>query len=65
MARGDGGGIPGNDLGQGSASTGQYQLYMGVSGAPTGAVGGAADARRPSEHAIDVHHLRMGHGSML
>ena len=43
MARGAGGGIPGNDLGQGSTSPSTFAHVLGVSGAPTGAVGGAAD----------------------
>ena len=45
MARGAGGGIPGNDLGQGSTSPSTFTHVLGVSGAPTGAVGGAADGR--------------------
>ena len=46
MARGAGGGIPGNDLGQGSTSPSTFAHVLGVSGAPIGAVGGAADGRR-------------------
>ena len=46
MARGAGGGIPGNDLGQGSTSTSTFAHVLGVSGAPIGAVGGAAEGRR-------------------
>ena len=46
MARGAGGGIPGNDLGQGSTSPSTFTHVLGVSGAPIGAVGGAADGRR-------------------
>ena len=46
MARGAGGGIPGNDPGQGSTSPSTFTHVLGVSGAPTGTVGGAADGRR-------------------
>ena len=45
MARGAGGGIPGNGLGQDSTSPSTFTHVQGVSGAPTGAVGGAADGR--------------------
>ena len=47
MARGAGGrGIPGNDPGQGSTSPSTFTHVLGVSGAPIGAAGGAADGRR-------------------
>ena len=46
MARGVGGGIPGNDLGQESTSTSSLAHVLGVSGAPIGAVGGAAEGRQ-------------------
>ena len=46
MARGAGGGIPGNGLGQGSTSPSTFTHVLGVSGATIGAVGGAADGRR-------------------
>ena len=43
MARGATGGIPGNGLGQCSTRPSTFTHVLGVSGAPTGAVGGAAD----------------------
>ena len=46
MARGVGGGIPGNGLGQGFTSPSTFTHVLCVSGAPIGAVGGAADGRR-------------------
>ena len=47
MARGVGGGIPGNGLGQGFTSgPSTFTIVLCVSGAPIGAVGGAADGRR-------------------
>ena len=46
MARGAGGGIPGNSLGQGFTSSSTLTHLLGVSGAPTGTVGGAAVGRR-------------------
>ena len=52
IARGAGGGIPGNDLGQGSTSTSTFAHVLGVSGAPIGAVGGAADGRRNMTQAL-------------
>ena len=42
MARGAEGGIPGNSLGQGFTSSSTLTHLLGVSGAPTGTVGGAA-----------------------
>ena len=47
MARGGGGDIPGNDLGQRDASSSSACTHvLGAYGARTGAVGGAADSRR-------------------
>ena len=46
MARGGGGDITSNDLGQGFTSLSPCTYVQGVSGAPTAAVGGAADSRR-------------------
>ena len=45
MARGGGGDIPGNNLGQGFTSPSTFTHAPGVYGARTGAVGGAADRR--------------------
>ena len=45
MARGAGGGIPGNSLGQDFTSSSTLTHLLGVSGAPTGTVGGAAVGR--------------------
>ena len=61
MARGVGGGIPGNDLGQGFTSPSTFTHVLCVSGAPIGAVGGAADGRRSMQKtsfgtAISVPH---------
>ena len=46
MARGGRGDITGNVPGQGFTSASPCTHVQGVSGAPTGAVGGAADGRR-------------------
>ena len=46
MARGGGGDIPGNDLGQRVASSSACTHVLGAYGARTGADGGAADSRR-------------------
>ena len=46
MARGDGKDIPVNDLGQDITSSSTYTHVQGAYGAPTGAVGGAADSTR-------------------
>ena len=46
MARGGAGGMPGNDTGQGITSSSTYTHVQGAYGAPTGAVGGAADGTR-------------------
>ena len=46
LARGVGGDIPSNDLGQGFACPSPCTHAQGAYGAPTGAVGGAADGRR-------------------
>ena len=51
MARGAGGDIPGDGPGQGFTSSSTCTHVMGVSGAPTGTVGGAVNAL--SEHAED------------
>ena len=61
MARGVGGGIPGNGLGQGFTSPSTFTHVLCVSGAPIGAVGGAADGRRSMQKtsfgtAISVPH---------
>ena len=45
MARGGGGDIPGNNLGQGFTSPSTFTHAPGAYGARTGAVGGAADRR--------------------
>ena len=45
VVRGDGGSIPGNDIGQGFASTSTFTHVPGAYGARTGAVSGAADRR--------------------
>ena len=45
MARGGGGSIPGNNLGQGFTSPSTFTHVPGAYGARTGAVGGAADGR--------------------
>ena len=45
MARGGGGNIPGNGLGQGFTSPSTFTHVPGAYGARTGAVGGAADRR--------------------
>ena len=45
MARGGAGDIPGNDPGQDNTSSSTYTHVQGAYGAPTGAVGGAADGR--------------------
>ena len=45
MASGAEGGIPGNNLGQCFTSSNTLTHLLGVSGAPTGTVGGAADDR--------------------
>ena len=52
MARGAGGDIPGDGPGQGFTSSSTCTHVMGVSGAPTGTVGGAVNAL--SEHAEDA-----------
>ena len=46
MARAGGGDITGNVLGQSFTSTSPCTHVQGAYGAPTGAVGGAADGRR-------------------
>ena len=46
MARGDTGDIPGNDPGQDITSSSTYTHVQGAYGAPTGAVGSAADGTR-------------------
>ena len=46
MARGGGGDIPGNNLGQWFTSPSTYTHVHGASGAPTGSRQGAADGRR-------------------
>ena len=61
IARGAGGGIPGNDLGQGSTSTSTFAHVLGVSGAPIGAVGGAADGRRNMGKTSCMHQRRVPH----
>jgi len=61
MTRGAGGGIPGNDLGQGSTSPSTFAHVLGVSGAPIGAVGGAADGRRSMGKTSCMHQRRVPH----
>ena len=61
MARGAGGGIPGNDLGQGSTSPSTFAHVLGVSGATIGAVGGAADGRRNMGKTSCMHQRRVPH----
>ena len=56
MARGAGGDIPGDGPGQGFTSSSTCTHVMGVSGAPTGTVGGAVNAL--SEHAEDAFGTR-------
>ena len=63
MVRGGGGDIPGNDPGQGSTSPSTFTHVLGVSGAPIGAVGGAADGRRNMTDGF--HQARTGNGMML
>ena len=58
--RGAGGGIPGNDLGQGSTSPSTFTHVLGVSGATIGAVGGAADGRRNMTQASTRRERAMG-----
>ena len=64
MARGAGGGIPGNDLGQGSTSPSTFAHVLGVSGAPTGTVGGAADGRRNMGNASFGTAMRVPHAGL-
>ena len=61
MARGGGGDIPGNDLGQRVASSSAFTHVLGAYGARTGAVGGAADSRRTNRR---VPRIREGVGDM-
>ena len=61
MASGAGGGIPGNDLGHGSTSPSTFTHVLGVSGAPIGAVGGAADGRRNMGKTSCMHQRRVPH----
>ena len=61
MARGAGEGIPGNDPGQGSTSPSTFTHVLGVSGAPIGAVGGAADGRRNMGKTSCMHQRRVPH----
>ena len=63
IARGAGGGIPGNDLGQGSTSPSTFTHVLGVSGAPIGAVGGAAADRRNMGNAHGGPKRRVPHVS--
>ena len=58
MARGGARDIPGNDTGQGITSSSTYAHVQGVYGAPTGAVGGAADGRQNAVCARSI--LRTG-----
>ena len=61
MARGGGGDITSNDLGQGFTSLSPCTHVQGVSGAPTAAVGGAAEGCWVTENAS----LRTSHGHGL
>ena len=61
MASGAGGGILGNDLGQGSTSLSTFAHVLGVSGATIGAVGGAADGRRNMGKTSCMHQRRVPH----
>ena len=45
-ARGGEGNIPGNSLGHGFTSLSTFSYVQGASGAPTGAVAGAASGRK-------------------
>ena len=61
MARGAGGGIPGNNLGQCCTSSSTLNHLLGVSGAPTGTVGGAAVGRRSMRMTSFGTPVRVGH----
>ena len=56
MARGAEGGIPGNSLGQGFTSSSTLTHLLGVSGAPTGTVGGAAVDSGSIENIVALYH---------
>ena len=61
MARGTEGGVPGNSLGQGFTSSSTLTHLLGVSGAPTGTVGGAAIGRRSMRSTSFGTPVRVGH----
>ena len=52
----------GNDLGQGSTSPSTFAHALGVSGAPIGAVDGAADGRRDMGNASFGTAMSVPHG---
>ena len=63
MARVGEGDITGNVLGQGFTSTRPCTHVQGAYGAPTGAVGGAADGRRSKRRCtFSDHHTRFSRG---
>ena len=56
-------GVPGISLGQGFTSSSTLTHLLGVSGAPTGTVGGAAAGRRSMRISSFGTPVRVGHGT--
>ena len=65
MARAGGGDITGNVLGQGFTSPSPCTHVQGAYGAPTGAVGGAANGRRREIVTTQRYTLRLRHFTKL
>ena len=61
MARGAGGVIPGNRIGQGFTGSSTLTHLLGVSGAPTGTVGGAAVGSGSMRSMSPCTAVRVGH----